>query len=194
MSIDIVISENVAVTNHEGVILSSLHGGLRVGASTSVGFLEQASHRQEFIELFARELGVSPTQLDHEIQQACWVLEHELIQDAWRGASGPLAREPRTITLSRFLEIADEQALDEVTTIAKRKHTALRRAEFNRVRSDRVLALLDAGASYQCCHPGCSAREGLTLDHIIPLSRGGTDDVGNLQFMCQPHNSQKGVR
>lgn len=31
----------------------------------------------------------------------------------------------------------------------------------------------------------------LTIDHIIPLSRGDTDHLDNLQFMCRNHNSQK---
>jgi 5-methylcytosine-specific restriction endonuclease McrA len=54
--------------------------------------------------------------------------------------------------------------------------------------------MIDAGQVYQCSHPGCSVVENLTIDHKVPLSRGGNDDLSNLQFMCQPHNSAKGNR
>ena len=32
----------------------------------------------------------------------------------------------------------------------------------------------------------------MTIDHIHPRSRGGTDDLENLQLLCQPCNSSKG--
>lgn len=32
-----------------------------------------------------------------------------------------------------------------------------------------------------------------TVDHIIPLSRGGTDDVANLRYMCSWHNISRGA-
>lgn len=40
----------------------------------------------------------------------------------------------------------------------------------------------------------CPATSGLTIDHIKPVSRGGTDDLTNLQTLCQPCNSSKGAR
>ncbi len=36
--------------------------------------------------------------------------------------------------------------------------------------------------------------EDLTIDHIAPLSKGGTDDLDNLRFLCRSHNSKKGDR
>lgn len=47
-----------------------------------------------------------------------------------------------------------------------------------------------------CC-AGCSisfTKRKPTIDHIIPVSRGGTDDPSNLQLLCQPCNSSKGTR
>lgn len=40
----------------------------------------------------------------------------------------------------------------------------------------------------------CKATEDLTVDHIIPLVRGGAHDEGNLQTLCRPCNSRKGAR
>lgn len=40
----------------------------------------------------------------------------------------------------------------------------------------------------------CGAKENLTLDHIIPSSRGGTNDWDNLTTSCKPCNLRKGSK
>jgi 5-methylcytosine-specific restriction endonuclease McrA len=37
----------------------------------------------------------------------------------------------------------------------------------------------------------CGAREKISIDHIIPIARGGRHSVGNLQTLCTPCNSSK---
>jgi 5-methylcytosine-specific restriction endonuclease McrA len=43
------------------------------------------------------------------------------------------------------------------------------------------------------CAMNCG-READTVDHIEPVSKGGTSDLGNLVAMCRTCNSRKGDR
>lgn len=42
---------------------------------------------------------------------------------------------------------------------------------------------------HRCQH--CGATEKLTLDHIIPCAKGGTNAQANLQVLCEPCNWKK---
>ena len=46
--------------------------------------------------------------------------------------------------------------------------------------------------AYRCVI--CQSWQDLTIDHIHPVSRGGTNDPNNLQTMCRLCNSAKGAR
>lgn len=37
----------------------------------------------------------------------------------------------------------------------------------------------------------CAQAKPLTIDHIVPVSKGGTNDLGNLQLLCRPCNTSK---
>jgi 5-methylcytosine-specific restriction endonuclease McrA len=46
-------------------------------------------------------------------------------------------------------------------------------------------------------HPycaGCGATSDLTVDHVVPIARGGTPTPENLQVLCRSCNSAKGAR
>ena len=45
--------------------------------------------------------------------------------------------------------------------------------------------------AYRCVT--CGTHRALSLDHIIPESKGGPSTAENLQTMCRPCNSRKGV-
>lgn len=40
----------------------------------------------------------------------------------------------------------------------------------------------------------CGVRKPLTIDHVLPLSMGGSNDVSNIQPLCLECNLQKGTR
>lgn len=48
--------------------------------------------------------------------------------------------------------------------------------------------------AYQPWCGSCGSTERLTVDHIVPLSAGGAQDMSNYQVLCLRCNDKKGVR
>ena len=40
----------------------------------------------------------------------------------------------------------------------------------------------------------CNKRRKLVPDHVIPIAKGGTSDISNIQPLCQPCNSRKATQ
>jgi 5-methylcytosine-specific restriction endonuclease McrA len=40
----------------------------------------------------------------------------------------------------------------------------------------------------------CGSRDNITIDHVVPLARGGANLISNLQPLCKPCNSGKGAK
>lgn len=66
-----------------------------------------------------------------------------------------------------------------------------RRAQWGR-KASRVRRTI-MGQDGACCQ-NCGSSDRLSIDHILPLSRGGSDDPENLQVLCKSCNSSKGAR
>lgn len=47
---------------------------------------------------------------------------------------------------------------------------------------------------YDYCCAACGSDQDLTVDHIVPLSRFGSNSIDNIQPLCRSCNSRKGVR
>jgi len=57
-------------------------------------------------------------------------------------------------------------------------------------RYEKILVALGRRDGFACTN--CRAVEDLQIDHILPVSRGGTSDLVNLQILCKPCNKRKG--
>lgn len=153
----------------------------------------------ENLLIFAPNIGVlvqraalesSPERLFEAVRIAYSHMEDEPLVDACCGGSGPLA-DYDEIPYANYLELLNKIRVDQAGQTAKKAHTKTRRTQFNANRDALVLAMIEAGVTYVCAEKDCGVHKGLTVDHIVPLSRGGTDELSNLRFLCRTHNSAK---
>lgn len=48
--------------------------------------------------------------------------------------------------------------------------------------------------NYKCIYCRADLKDNYSLDHILPLSRGGTNDIDNIDVVCKSCNTSKGRR
>lgn len=70
----------------------------------------------------------------------------------------------------------------------KDKEYAFRRRSYNAGRMD-----WDAVNRLAQICVNCNTTKDLTIDHIKPLSKGGTNNINNLQILCRSCNASKGA-
>lgn len=81
--------------------------------------------------------------------------------------------------------VGEQNRLKELRARYDRKQRKRRRKGI----SQRVRQIILERDGHKCFH--CGSTERLTLDHIIPFSKGGTNAQANLQVLCQPCNGKK---
>jgi 5-methylcytosine-specific restriction endonuclease McrA len=124
-----------------------------------------------------------------------WHTQH-LIDDAAR----------KTARLQELLQGAPSRTYEDQVMLLQHERLQRRTAERQRKRTaTEIRAELKndgplrwrilARDNYTCQHCGATgARAELTIDHITPVSVGGTNAESNLQTLCRSCNSRKGAR
>lgn len=102
-------------------------------------------------------------------------------------ASGEIS----STSVEQALQYAASKKQARRTQEVKQQLIVVRRSEFSAKRAQLTLALIRRDG-YKCAHHHCTSQDDLTIDHIMPVSKGGTDDLDNLRFLCRQHNSEKG--
>lgn len=158
-------------------------------------FVSFATNYGVLIKRGAEQL--SPEELHQTVSLALKHIDDPLLVDACCGATGPF-KDYFELDFNDYLalykQFESDLKIKRATQSAKVEFTKIRRDEFNRTRAHIVLAMIERGIPYKCCHPNCTITENLTVDHVVPMSKGGTDEIHNLRFMCHSHNSAKGDR
>lgn len=139
-----------------------------------------------------RSLAHSPETLHDALNKAFERTGHQLLSKS--GGESPATYASVEEFDHAVAQYEKECIAANATKARKKRLTKARRIAFNSRRAQIELALIASGESYICAHPECETANDLTIDHITPLSKGGSDDLYNLQFMCLSHNSQKGDR
>jgi len=86
-----------------------------------------------------------------------------------------------------YLDVYDENGTYDLETHYQRKREKGRRTYVS-APTRRDLWQRDHGACVRC---GSTAD--LTIDHVVPVSYGGTSELKNLQLLCKHCHGQKGV-
>jgi 5-methylcytosine-specific restriction endonuclease McrA len=136
-------------------------------------------------------LDESSDRLLEAIRTAYKHIKDEILVEACCGGRGPLSQYLE-LPFDEYLDLAEQSRVELAARKAKRVLTKVRRSSYVAKRAQLMLAMIEAKIPYVCAHRECTMVENLTIDHITPLSRGGTDELSNLQFLCRAHNSAKG--
>lgn len=83
-----------------------------------------------------------------------------------------------------FINYAFKQCL--TTSTNRRNRVSLKR-------NKKLFQSLLYKYKFKCVHCGEKEPSKLTIDHIKPVSKGGSDEFSNLQILCKSCNSRKGV-
>ena len=118
---------------------------------------------------------------ERQAYMARYYLEHPEKFKGYRAKSDPAETRRRS------------RAWSKANPERRRNMGHVRRA---RKRANGVFVVLekDLRRLYSSPCAGCGSREKVTIDHVVPISRGGRHSIGNMQPMCRRCNSSKNDR
>lgn len=114
------------------------------------------------------------------------VEDYEKVLDTIMGSK--FADEQTLATARRELDRIEGLQKQRTQAKAKKEAANRRRSQFAAQRDHLMLQLIERDG-YEC--QTCKTVDDLTIDHIIPLSKGGSDELENLQLLCRRCNSLK---
>lgn len=117
--------------------------------------------------------------------------EHRDRNRQWNAANIEYHRAYRAERADKFREVKRQWAArnPEVVRAALERSRARKAAAEGTYTVGEWLALC-AAYQYRCL--ACGQQGRLTVDHVVPLSAGGSNRIDNLQPLCKPCNSSKG--
>lgn len=94
------------------------------------------------------------------------------------------------ITMDEYWEQVNQTQMGEPRTVVVLTEAQRRRRSFAKKRPRLYKKMIANGLAAVCLI--CRSDENIHIDHIKPISLGGTDELENLQFLCRTCNLKKG--
>lgn len=120
-------------------------------------------------------------------------LSHEVVRGLEREMGTNIAATKSLLKVGLFIDRGDHYEIPKRAGISrvdlyKLGPSGLRRPSIPQWMREKVYAR----DGYACLH--CGSRDRLSIDHIIPWSKGGAHHDGNFQTLCMPCNMAKGAK
>lgn len=115
-----------------------------------------------------------------------------LYKNVWYWVTGNFTADQKKLLI---LESADKERVLFERLHAKFSSPAAKDAAKPRLRiPEEVRVAVWRRDGGMCSTPGCGSKENLEYDHIIPVSKGGSNTVRNIELLCERCNRAKGNR
>lgn len=112
----------------------------------------------------------------------------QVLSDAKDVLNSPLANDHQINNAEMVINDMNELIDIKTKSELKKKLTKNRRKEFQTNRNRLYLLLIERD-KLEC--KKCMKTDNLSIDHITPISKGGSDELDNLQLLCRSCNSRK---
>ena len=140
----------------------------------------------EIEELQAKRDSIATLQIDNADKfDSVW-----LYQDVVYGVNGNYTDEEKQLLIFEFAD-TERQKFERLKAKFSKEQTEHIKYERTRIPENVRIEVWrrDQG---QCA--GCGSRENLEYDHIVPVSRGGSNTARNVELLCEVCNRAKGNR